>query len=91
MFRIPLDSDENGSDKATHIFCDNTSIVNNCTNVEPVLNKNHSSCAYRFNRWTVASNTVSIAWIKTNENLADVFTKRLPENKRKYLFGNFTY
>ena len=39
MFGIPLDSDENGSDKATNIFCDNINIVNNCTNVEPILNK----------------------------------------------------
>ena len=91
MFGIPFDSDKDEGDKATNIFCDNMSIVNNYTDVESVLNKNHSSCAYHFNRWTVASNTVSIAWIETNENLADVFTKRLPENKRKYLFGNFTY
>ena len=39
----------------------------------------------------VASNTVVLAWINTHENLADVLTKRLPENKRNYLIGNFTY
>ena len=38
MFGIPFDSDKDEGDKATNIFCDNMSIVNNCTNVESVLN-----------------------------------------------------
>ena len=32
MFGIPLDSDENGHDKATNILCDKMSVINNCTN-----------------------------------------------------------
>ena len=81
-----MDLDEIGNDKVVNIFCDNMRVVINCTNVELVLNKKHSSCVYHFNRRDVAPDTVSIAWMETNETIADVFTKRLPEKKRKYIF-----
>ena len=40
MFEVPMDEDH-----ATHIFCDNESVVNNSTNLESVLNKKHNSIA----------------------------------------------
>ena len=40
-FGVPLSSGE-----ATHVFCDNESVVKNTTNVESTLNKKHSSVAY---------------------------------------------
>jgi hypothetical protein len=32
-----------------------------------------------------------VAWIRSEDNLADPFTKRLAEIARDYLFGNWTY
>jgi hypothetical protein len=34
---------------------------------------------------------ITVAWIASEENLADMFTKHLAEITRDYLFGNFTY
>jgi hypothetical protein len=76
---------------ATNVFCDNESVVKNSTKIESILNKKHSSVAYHYIRWAVAAGIISVAWIPTGENLSDVFTKRLAEVVRDYLFGNFTY
>ena len=51
MFGVPIPPDH-----ATHVFCDNESVVNNATRVESVLNKKHNSFAYHFCRWAVAAN-----------------------------------
>lgn len=87
MFGIPICNERT----ATHVLCDNESLVKNASNVESTLNKKHSEIAYHFTRWNVAAGVVSIAWIATGENLADAFTKRLGEVTREYLFGNWTY
>ena len=42
MFGIPL------TDKPTHVFCDNESVVRNATLVESTLNKKHNSIAYHY-------------------------------------------
>jgi hypothetical protein len=85
-------------DHVTNVFCDNESVVKNSTNVESVLNKKKSSIAYHYVRWVVAAGVITVTWgvitvtwIKSEENLADVFTKRLSETTWDYLFGNFTY
>ena len=84
MFGIPIDD-------AAHIFCDNESVVNNCTKMESVLNKKHSSLAYHMTRWAVAAGEISIGWINTAFNLADAFTKRLSKVRRQELFWGWTY
>jgi hypothetical protein len=76
---------------ATNIFCDNESVVRNSTNVESVLNKKHNSIAYHYVRWAVAAGVITVAWIRSEDNLADPFTKHLAEITRDYLFGNWTY
>ena len=76
---------------ATNVYCDTEAVAKNNTNVESVLSKKHSSCAYNFTRWNVAAGVITIAWIKSEENLSDPFTKRLVEMKRDYLFGNWTH
>ena len=86
MFGIPI---LNGD--ATSLFCDNESVVKNSTNVDSTLNKKHSSVAYHFARWCVAAGICTLGWIPSTENLADVFTKRLPESIRDYLFRNWMY
>jgi hypothetical protein len=79
MFGIPIVEGH-----ATNVFCDNERVVKNSTNVESVLNKKHSSVAYTMS-------AITVAWIQSEENLADPFTKRLAEITREYLFGNWTY
>ena len=91
MFGIPFVEDQNQQDHATNVYCDNEAVVKNNTNVESMLSKKHSSCAYNFTRWQVAAGVVSIGWVPTTENLSDPLTKRLAEYKRDYLFGNWTY
>eukprot|EP00978_Attheya_sp_CCMP212_P000550 scaffold1076_cov32-Attheya_sp.AAC.2 len=86
MFGVPLPRGE-----PTHVFCDNKSVLRNSTSIESTLNKKHSSIAYHYTRWNSAASLVSVAWINTQDNLADAFTKRLSEMVRDYLFGNWTY
>jgi hypothetical protein len=86
MFGIPI-----VEGYATNVFCDNESVVKNSINVESVLNKKHSSVAYYYVRWAVAAGIITVAWIRSEENLADPFTKRLVEVTREYLFGNWAY
>ena len=89
MFGIPIYKDKDGD--ATSILCDNEGVVTNTSNVESSLNKKHSSIAYHFSRWNVAAGVCKIAWVSTNENLADAMTKRLCVTTRDYLFGRWTY
>ena len=84
MFGIPIDG-------PTHIFCDNQSVVNNCSKIESVLNKKHSSVAYHMARWSVATGEVCIGWINGLYNLAVAFTKRLTKDRRQKLFWDWTY
>lgn len=84
MFGVPLEG-------PTRIFCDNESVVKNNTNVESTLNKKHSAIAYHYCRWNVAAGITTVGWIESKENLADAMTKRLAEQVRDYLFGNWTY
>ena len=84
MFGVPIDDPCN-------VLSDNSNVVNNTSKFDSVLNKKHASIAYHAVRWCVAANVLRVAWIETGENLADAMTKRLPESKRDYLFGNWTY
>ena len=86
MFGIPI-HDEG----PTHIFCDNQSVVKNCSKVESVLNKKHTSVAYHMARWSVAAGEISVGWIDGKYNLADAMTKRLSVERRQALFWNWTY
>ena len=66
-------------------------MIKKSSKVESTLNKKHSALAYHFVRWNVAAKVCLVAWIRTEDNIADAMTKRLPEAKRSYLFGNWTY
>mmetsp|Transcript_9008 Transcript_9008/g.12814 ORF Transcript_9008/g.12814 Transcript_9008/m.12814 type:complete len:365 (-) Transcript_9008:235-1329(-) len=78
-------------DGPAYIFCDNQGVVSNSVNVESKLDKKHNSVDYHYVRYAVAASVISISWIATAENLADIFTKRFSWNRRDYLLGNFTY
>ena len=84
MFGVPIDG-------PAYIYCDNESVVNNSSKVESTLNKKHNSVAYHYVRNAVAASIITVAWINRDDNLADAFTKRLPEASRDHLFGNWMY
>ena len=86
MFGIPIHYNE-----PAYIFCDNEPVVKNCSFIESVLNKKHSSLAYHYARWSVAAKETMIGWINTDYNIADAFTKRLSAHKRDDLFWRWTY
>eukprot|EP00980_Cylindrotheca_fusiformis_P025121 scaffold13124_cov73-Cylindrotheca_fusiformis.AAC.1 len=58
MFGVPL-----MDDGPAHVFCDNEAVVKNCSKIESVLNRKHSSIAYHMARWCVAARVATIAWI----------------------------
>ena len=92
MFGIPMVIDhETGKAKATEVMCDNESVVRNSTMVESTLNKKHNSIAYHYTRWNVAAGVVQLSWVNGEINLADLFTKRLGQDRREFLLGEFTY
>ena len=72
-----------------HVYCDNQGVVNNSSKVESTLDKKHNSVAYHYVRNAVAASIITVAWIKSTDNLANAFTKRLPEVSRNHLFGNW--
>ncbi len=87
MFGIPINT-------SAKVLCDNatTSMVKNSSILSSTLNKKHSSIAYHsVRRWHVATGVIKVAWIDTNYNIADAFTKRLSAEKREALFGEWTY
>ena len=84
MFGIPIDS-------PTNVLCDNLSVVQNSSILSSTLNKKHSSIAYYSTRWHVAAGVIKVAWINTDDNLADTMTKRLTAEKRDRLFRGWTY
>jgi hypothetical protein len=84
MFGIPVDG-------PTNIYCDNESVVNNCSRPESTLNKKHHSIAYHRCREAVASLTCRVTKEHTSTNLSDLFTKMLPAVVREALLDLFTY
>eukprot|EP00980_Cylindrotheca_fusiformis_P017704 scaffold5560_cov98-Cylindrotheca_fusiformis.AAC.1 len=58
MFGVPIK--EEGP---AYVFCDNEAVVKNCSKIESVLNKKHSSIAYHMSRWAVTAGVATIAWI----------------------------
>ena len=86
MFGVPINT-------SAKELCDNASVVKNSSILSSTLNKKYSSIAYHSVRWHLfAAGIIKVAWIDTNYNIADVFTKRLPgAEKREALFGKWTY
>ena len=84
MFGVPLLGSAN-------TFCDNQSVYSNTVEPESTLKKRHHSIAYHRCREAVAAGTIRIAKQGTEKNLADVFTKILPPDRRRFLLERFTY
>ena len=71
MFGVPIDG-------ATSVYCDNQSVMKIATVSASTISKKHNSICYHKVRENVASGWISIAWIKSQKNLDDLFTKILP-------------
>ena len=84
MFGVPVDG-------PAYLYCDNQGVVNNSSKAESTLDKKHNSVAYDYVRNAVAASIITVAWIKSTDNLADALTKMLPEVNRNHLFGNWMY
>ena len=65
-------------DGATSVYCDNQSVMKNAAVPASTLSKKHNLICYHNVRESVASGWISIAWIKSQNNLADLSTKVLP-------------
>lgn len=78
MFGIPIDG-------PASVLCDNKSVVTNTTAPESVLKKKHNSINYHRCREAQVAETISVAWVDTKWNLADIATKVLPGPQRKQL------
>jgi hypothetical protein len=71
MMDCPLDG-------ATCVLADNMAVVHNCIKPKSVLKKKSCSVAFHFCRERIAANVVVVVWTKTEDNLADMFTKSQP-------------
>ena len=71
MMGVPLDG-------AACVIADNMSVVHNCTKPESVLKKKSCSVAFHFCRESITAKVVYVVWTKSEDNLADMFTKSQP-------------
>jgi hypothetical protein len=74
MFGIPIDGPANG-------FSDNNLVVINAAIPTSPLKKKYNAIAYHIVRESIAANIIWVAKVKSDENLADVFTKSLAGHK----------
>jgi hypothetical protein len=84
MFGIPIDG-------PTDVLCDNQSVITNSSVPESMLNKKHNAIFYHRGREACAANTIRIAKEDTKTNLADLFTKPLPNPQRRFLLSKIVY
>jgi hypothetical protein len=84
MFGVPIDG-------PTNIFCDNKSVVTNCSVPESTLKKKHNAIAYHRVREAVAAGTLRIANVQSKSNNADILTKPLPGPDLRALVSNILW
>ena len=69
-------------DGPTSMFCDNESVTKNASVPESTLSKKHNAICYNKVRESVAAGWIQVGWIRSENNLADLFTKVLNGQKR---------
>ena len=84
MFGVPIDGPAN-------VFCDNNSVVINATIPTSPLKKKHNAIAYHRVREAIAARTIQVAKVKSEENLADAFTKSLSGTKLRYIMSRILW
>jgi hypothetical protein len=70
---------------------DNMSVVLNTTVPSNVLKKKHNAIAYHSVREAIAARIMRFAYIKCEENVSDVLTKALSNNKFHYLMKRWLF
>ena len=78
-------------DGATGVLVDNETVVKNSTIPSSTLQKIHNAICYHFVREAVAAKIIRIAYIPTDQNLADMFTKIIGAVKLKQLVKKILY
>ena len=79
MMGIPVD-------EPAFIFGDNQSVLANTNMLESTLKKKKQSIAYHFVQEGSARDEWQTAYINTDENVADMFTKPLPSGEKRWKF-----
>ena len=72
-------------DEAMMIFCDNDAVVKSTSKPESTRKKKHNAVNWHRCMESQAAGWCRLAWLGTNMNLADLFTKTLPGPTRKRL------
>jgi hypothetical protein len=72
-------------DEPIPIYCDNTSAINISKN--PVMHSKtkHIPIKYHFLQEQVAEKNIRVEYVGTKEQVADIFTKPLPQEAFEYL------
>ena len=78
MFGIPITG-------PASVFCDNESVYKNVASVESTLKKKHNSICFHRVRESIASGICVVYKVGSDYNLADMLTKSLPPEKRKFM------
>ena len=75
----------------TLMLGDNMSVVLNTTVPSSVLKKKHNSIAYHRVREAIAAKVMRFAYIKSEENVSDILTKPLNNEKFHYLMKKWLF
>ena len=84
MFGVPLDG-------PAQVYCDNQGVVKNTSIPESVLSKKHNAINYHAVREAAAAGVLQVIKEDTQTNLADLFTKVLPGDRRRELLSCILY
>jgi hypothetical protein len=84
MFGVPLEG-------PAQVNCDNQGVVKNTSIPESVRSKKHNAINYHAVREAAAAGVLEVHKEDTQTNLADLFTKVLPSDRRRELLGSILY
>jgi hypothetical protein len=78
-------------DGPTLMLGDNMSVVLNTSVPSSVLKKKHNAIAYHRVREAIAAKVMRFAYVKSDENVSDILTKPLSNEKFHYLVKNWLF
>jgi hypothetical protein len=84
MFGVPLDG-------PAQVYCDNQGVVKITSIPESVLSKKHNAISNHAVREAAAAGVLEVHEEDAQTNLADMFTKVLPADRRRELLGSIIY
>ena len=76
MMGVPIDG-------PSYMFIDNMSVVHNTTTPTSMLKKKSNAIAYHYVREAVAMGEILITWVRSEDNIADLMTKVLPNGEKR--------